>query len=292
MTIDTIAVTGGAGDIGSAVVEHLNDHGYGTVSLDRRREDDESADAFQRVDLLDAGEVYGSLAHCDADAVVHVGTISTVDEDPGHVVYESNVMTTYHVLEASMELGVEAVCLASSIHAIGRSSEETRPEVTSLPVDETHPTRPRNPYELGKRAIEVTADGFGRRAEPPGTISTLRFPDVKADEQVRSMVEDDRSLSAFRERYDPEDDPLFGYLHVADAASIVRRAIEADFDGHETFWAAADDTTAAVPTASLIDTFYPDTEVETVPSDYGGLISIDKAREMLGWEPERSWRDP
>lgn len=291
MGLETIAVTGGSGEIGNAIIEDLNDHGYRTVNIDQRRGDDASADVFQRVDLLDAGEVYSLLAGCDVDAVVHMGTISTLEEAPGHVVYESNVMTSYHVLEAATQLGLEAVCLASSIHAIGRSTEGTPPNVHTLPVDEDHPTRPRNPYEWGKRVIEVTAKGFGHLGEPPRTISTLRFPDVKSDEQVRAMSDDDRSLSALRERYKPDDDPLFSYIHVQDAARIARRAIEADFGGHETFWAVAADMTAAVPTTALINAFYPDTEVCTAPSGHDGLISIEKAREVLDWEPTHSWRD-
>lgn len=292
MAIDTVAVTGGSGVIGSAIIEHLNEHGYRTLNLDQRRDDDDRrADEFLRTDLLDAGEVYGSLARYDADAVVHMGTIKGPHENPGFVTYESNVMSTYHVLEAAMELGFEAACLASSIHAIGRDDQATSSEVDYLPVDEEHPAKPRNSYEFGKRVIEVTADGFGRLPDSPRTISTLRLPDVKPDEQVRAMADDDRSLGAFREQCSPEDDPLFGYLHVADAASIARRAIEADFESHETFWAVAADTTAAAPTSELIEAFYPDAEIRFAPSGHEALISVDKARRMLDWEPARTWRD-
>ena len=291
MSIDTIAVTGGSGLIGRAVVDDLNEHGYRTVNLDRRRADDAPADEYRRTDLLDAGETYGSLARCNADAVVHMGTITHPRHDPGFVTYESNVMTSYHVLEAATELELEAACLASSVNAIGRNYQEAPPEVYSLPVDEEHPATPRDPYGLGKRVIEVTADGFGRLDEPPRAISTLRFPGVKSDAEVRAMGDDDRSLGALRERYAPGDNPLFAYLHVADAASVARRAIEADFDGHETFWAVAADTTAAALTAELLEAFYPDTETRFAPSAHESLVSIDKARELLGWEPTRSWRE-
>lgn len=291
MTIDTVAVTGASGLIGSAIVDELNDNGYRTVNLDRRRADDCTADEYRRTDLLDAGQTYGSLARCDADAVVHMGTIVHPRNDPGYVTYESNVQTSYHVLEAAMELELEAACLASSINAIGWSYQDVPPDVRYLPIDEEHPATPRDPYALGKRVIEVTADGFGRLDDPPRTISTLRFPGVRSDEEVAAMGDDDRSLDALEAEYDPEENPIFTYVHVADAASMARRAIEAEFDGHETFWAVAADTTAAAPTADLLETFYPDTEVRFDPSGHEGLISVDKARRLLDWEPEHTWRD-
>lgn len=290
MPIDTIAVTGGSGLIGRAIVAELAEHGYRTVNLDRHRPDDEPADEFRRTDLLDAGETYGSLARSDADAVVHMGTITHPRNDPGYITYGSNVMTSYHVLEAAMELGLDAVCLASSVNAIGRTYQAAPPEIDYLPVDEDHRATPRDPYGVAKRVVEVTADGFGRLAEPPRTISTLRFPSVTDDERLAELRTADRSLTALRERYDPGDNPLFDYVHVDDAASIARRAIEADFEGHETFWAVAPDTTADAPTEELLSAFYPDMRVRGDLSGHDGLVSIEKARTMLGWEPGRTWR--
>lgn len=291
MTIDTVAVTGGSGLIGGAIVDELNDHGYRTVNIDRRRADDPEADEYRRTDLLDAGQTYGSLARCDADAVVHMGTIVHPRNDPGYVTYESNVMSSYHVLEAAMELELEAACLASSINAIGWSYQDVSPDVRYLPIDEEHPATPRDPYALGKRTIEVTADGFGRLDDPPWTISTLRFPGVRSDEEVAAMGDDDRSLKALKATYAPEENPIFTYIHVADAASIARHAIEATFDGHETFWAVAADTTAEASTSDLLKVFYPETEVRFDPSNHEGLINIDKGRRLLDWEPAHTWRD-
>jgi nucleoside-diphosphate-sugar epimerase len=289
--VDTVAVTGGSGLIGSATLADLHDHGYRTVNVDRRRPDERIADGYRRTDLLDAGEVYGSLAACDADAVVHLGTIPNPLEDPEHVTYESNVQSAYHVLEAATALDLESVCLASSINAIGRTFQDAPPEVAYLPVDEDHPATPRDPYGVAKRAMEVTAAGFGRREDAPRTISTLRFPGVRSAEYVAAMSAEDRSLDALRDRHAPGDNPLFDYLHVADAASAACRAVEADFAGHETFWVCAADTSVAPLTATLVGTFYPDIETRFEPSGHEGLLSIDKAREYLGWEPAHSWRD-
>jgi len=77
MTLDTIVVTGGNGTVGSAILAHLNEHGYTTVNLARGRRRETASDRYVRTDLLDAGETYGALAKADADAIVHVGRSRT-----------------------------------------------------------------------------------------------------------------------------------------------------------------------------------------------------------------------
>jgi len=291
MGIRTVAVTGGSGTIGSEIVAVLNEEGYRTVNLDRRRSEDGTADEFVRVDLLDAGETYGALGRWEADAVVHMGTIPDPTSDPGHVTYESNVMSSYVVTEAATELGLEAVCLASSVNAHGWSFQECPPEIDYLPIDEAHRVSPRDPYGVAKHVVEVTADGFGRTAGPPARLATLRFSSAHDDAYLRRLAERELTIEDLRERYDPGDSPGFRYLHVRDAATLAVRTIQADYTGHETFWAVAPDSTVDVPTERLLEEFYPDTEVRRPLSGTDGLFDVSKAREMVGWEPSRSWRD-
>jgi len=162
--------------------------------------------------------------------------------------------------------------------------------VEYLPIDEDHPVSPRDPYALGKHVIEEIADGFGRRGAP-GRIATLRFPGVRDDERLQDLAERDRSLEDLRERYEPGDNPGFSYVHVGDAASLAVDVLEADYGGHERFWAVAPDSTESVPTERLLEAFYPDTEVREPRSGTDGLFDVSKARELVGWEPEHSWRD-
>lgn len=292
MGIQRVAVTGGSGFIGRAIVEELTDHGYWVANLDQKADNEGSADEFRRTDLLDPGEVYGGLAVVDADAVIHMGTLRGPRQHPGYVTYRSNVMTSYHILEAAEALDLDSVCLASSINAIGWTFQDAPPDIRYLPVDESHPATPREPYGLGKRVIEVTADGFGRRDGPPRTLSTLRFTTVVDDDHLQEhYVDTDRSLSVLREEFEQPGKQVFDYIHVADAASLARHAIEADFAGHETFWANASDTTAGVTTEELIEEFHPDIEVHKQFEGYESLISVAKAEETLGWEPVHSWRE-
>ena len=292
MSIDRVAVTGGNGKIGEAILEELAAHGYETVNVSRGKRREDVADEFRSTDLLDAGETYGSIARSDADAVVHMGTIPGPTDHPGFRTYESNVMSAYHVLEAGQELGLESIVLPSSINAMGAAYQDAPTDVRYLPVDEDHPVTPRDPYATSKHAMEVTADGFGRLPDAP-TISSLRYPWVATEDELREeFAERDRSLEALADAWHHTTrDVVFSYLHVADAASIARLAVEADFDGHEVFWAVAADTSVDVASERLAEEFFPDAELRSSLEGCETLISVDKARELLGWEPEHSWRD-
>lgn len=290
MATETVAVTGGSGRIGSAIIEALSRGGYRTVNLDRDSATG-AADEFRRTDLLDAGETYGALAVADANAVIHMGTLPGPRQHPGSVTYESNVMTSYHVLEAAGALGIDSVCLASSINAVGWTFQEAAPDIRYLPLDEDHPATPRDPYGLAKRVIEVTADGFGRLEGPPRTVSSLRLPGVHSPARVREYAEADRSLERLRETFPEGGNYVFDYVHVEDAARLARAAIEAEFTGHETFLASAPDTNADVPTETLLAEFHPEVPVRGDLDGYESLINTAKARDLLDWTPTRSWRD-
>lgn len=293
-TVESVAVTGGSGRLGRAVLGELANAGYRTVNVNRGKPSETPADRYLQTDLLDAGEVYGSLGKADADAVVHLGMVPTPDRTPGHVTFESNATTTYHVLEAAEHLGVDTICLASSLSALGAGFEPDPVRVEYLPLDETHPLAPSTAYGLGKQTLEVVADGFARRADRPRTIASVRFPWVVSDDDVReTFVEADRSLAGLREsgHFHTARNTLFAYLHVDDAVSLVRQCVEADFTGHERFWAAASDTNAAAPTVDLVEELYPDATVRDPFDGHESLISTEKAAATLGWAPERSWRE-
>lgn len=294
MSADTVAVTGGNGEVGRAVLAHLADRGYRTVNLNRGSRAEAVADAYVTTDLLDAGDVYAGLAVADPDAVVHLGMIPTPEDHLGHVTFESNVMTTYHVLDAAGALGVETAVLASSLSAMGAGFEDDPVDARYLPVDEAHPLTPSNPYGLGKQVLEVVADGFARRDRPPRTVASLRFPWVVSDDAAReTFLGRDRSLAGIRDAgvFHKARNTLFAYLHVDDATAVVERAATADFDGHERFWAVADDTTTTTPTEEVVAEVYPDADVREPLSGRESLVSTAKARDQLGWQPDVSWRD-
>ncbi len=290
----TVAVTGGNGSVGRAVLAQLGDAGYRTVNVNRGKRGETRADAYVRADLTDPGDVYGALNAADADAVVHLGMIPTPESNPGHAVFESNALSPYAVLEAAEGLGFDTAVLASSLCAMGAGYEPTPRTPPYLPVDESVPLEPSTAYGIGKQALEVVADGFGRREGPPETVTSIRFPWVATDDALRErFVEDDRSVSGLRDAglFESTRNSLFSYVHAADAARFVHRAVEAEFEGHERFFVSAPDTAVDLPTAELVAEHYPGAEIRAEFEGYDALVSIEKARERLGWTPERSWRD-
>jgi len=293
---ETVAVTGGNGRVGRAVLEHLVDEGFRTVNLSRGSREEDHADAYLRTDTLEMGEVYGSLAKSDADAVVHLGMIPTPESGPGFKTFESNAMSTYHVLEAATELGVESVTLASSLSAMGGGFEPDSVTVDALPVDESHRLTPSTAYGLGKQTLETVADGFARRADGPRTISSLRFPWIVDDELAReTFAEPDRRLAALREspQFHTQRNTLFAYVHVSDMVELVARAVTAAFQGHERFWVSAPDTVTETPTAEVVESVFPDAERRDgfPEEEYAALVDTSKAESLLEWTPEWRWRE-
>jgi nucleoside-diphosphate-sugar epimerase len=293
MTVETVAVTGGNGRIGSAILAECVAHGYETVNVARGDRREEVSDRYVETDLLDPEAVTDALQTADPDAVIHMATIGSPEGVSRRAVYESNVMTSFHVLDAATDLDVDRVCLPSSINALGAAYQAAPTDVRYLPVDEDHPRTPRDPYAMGKHAMEVTADAFGRMPDGPSSIASLRFPWTAGTELIREkLAEPDRSLGSGSLDSGPGDrDELFSYLHVADAGAVARRAIEVDLGGHEIFWTVANDTTVDAPSAEVVEEYYPDVEVRRQIGDTDPLIAIEKAEQLLGWEPERSWRD-
>lgn len=291
MGIETVLVTGSTGTIGVATVRELSDAGYRVASIDQVSSEETPADDHWTGDLLDPDFVQTAVEESGADAIIHLGTIPHPLGRPGHETYESNALTTYHVLEAAHSHDVERVAIASSINAMGAVFQEEPTEVEYLPVDEEHPTTPRDPYALGKRTIELQAAGFARKVGSPDAVATLRFPWVASIEQIHEhLVESDRTLDGIESDAFATRDDLFAYLARDDAARALKRCIEADFSGHETFFTTAADTNMETPTEDLMDACYPDADHGDV-SGTDSLVSCEKARRVLDWEPTVSWRD-
>ena len=93
-----------------------------------------------------------------------------------------------------------------------------------------------------------------------------------------------------------DDDPgsrkwnLWGYINARDGAQAVRLALESDLTGTEVFIIANADTVMSRPNADLVKEFYPNVEVRGDLGEHDTLLSIDKARRLLGYEPAYGWR--
>ena len=82
---------------------------------------------------------------------------------------------------------------------------------------------------------------------------------------------------------------LWGYVDARDVAQSCRLALEADV-GAEHFIVAARDTVMNRPSRELMAEVYPDVRYTPSGGDFDTLLSIEKARRLLGYEPRHSWR--
>jgi UDP-glucose 4-epimerase len=84
---------------------------------------------------------------------------------------------------------------------------------------------------------------------------------------------------------------LWGYIDARDGAQAVRRALDYDATGVEIFIIANADTVMSRSSASLAAEVYPGVKVTKELGEHETMLSIDKARRLLGYEPRHSWRN-
>jgi nucleoside-diphosphate-sugar epimerase len=84
---------------------------------------------------------------------------------------------------------------------------------------------------------------------------------------------------------------LWGYIDGRDGAQAVARALEHAQPGFEAFIIANEDTVMCRSSASLAAEVFPDVKVVKDLGEHETLLSIDKAKRLLGYVPEHSWRN-
>jgi nucleoside-diphosphate-sugar epimerase len=279
-----IAVTGGSGKLGRAVVDDLLAHDHEVVNLDRVPSPDPRA-AFTRIDIADFGQVAGALSAVDdrydrLDAVVHLAAIPGPGMAPDAAIFANNVLSTYNVFQAARMAGIKNVVWASSETVLGLPFDEPPPYV---PVDEEVPVRPATAYSLGKTLDEAMARQFCRW-DPEAKAIGLRFSNVM-------QVADYAAFPAF------DDDPLlrkwnlWSYIDARDGAQAVRLALELETTGMDVFIIASPDTVMRRPDTELLDEVFPGVPRKRELEANETLLSIEKARRVLGYAPRHSWRD-
>ena len=289
-----IFFTGGSGKAGRHVAPYLADQGHHVTNADLVPLE-HPAVADLRVDLTDAGETYSALAGLATmddlelaqkpayDAVVHFAALPRILLASDTRTYATNVLSTYNVLEAATRLGVRKVVFASSetTYGICFAQGERRPQY--VPVDEDHPTVPEDSYAMSKVAGEVTARSF--QARTGADVYGLRINNVIEPHEYAELFPaflDDPSL---RRRN------LFAYIDTRDLAQMTQRCLETDGLGYEVFNVANADMSVAASTQEIRDRFYDGVEVRHEMGRDETFFAIDKARDLLGYAPQHSWRD-
>jgi nucleoside-diphosphate-sugar epimerase len=280
-----VVVTGGSGKLGRAVLRDLVAHGYDVLNLDQTLPR-EAVCKTVRLDLSEYGEVAEAiLGGVDErggrfDAVVHLAAIPAPGLMPNARTFKNNVAASYNVFLAARQAQIKSVVFASSETVLGLPFDTPPPYV---PVDEEYYPRPESAYSLGKLLDETMARQFARW-DPELKIVGLRFSNVMDPEDYQAFpgFDSDPRLRKWN---------LWGYIDARDGAQAVRRALEAEFKGFEPFIIANADTVMSRANASLLAEVFPGVPQKGQISQNGTLLSIDKAKRMLGYVPQYSWRN-
>jgi len=277
-----IAVTGGSGKLGRSVVERLHAEGHHVINLDLAGI---RGERFVRTDLADYGQVIDAISGIDDradgfDAIVHLGAIPAPGLVPDVATFHNNMLATFNVFQAARRAGITRVVYASSETVLGLPFDIDPPYI---PVDEEYPARPESTYSLVKHLEEQMAIQLVRW-DPELSITALRFSNVMDPEDYAAFPAFDRDATLRKWN-------LWGYIDGRDGAQAVSRALANAKPGFEAFIIAAADTVMSRPSAELAADVFPDVELVRDVAGQETLLSIDKARRMLGFAPEHSWRD-
>jgi UDP-glucose 4-epimerase len=309
-----VLVTGGAGYVGSVSVELLVEHRHEAVVLDSGASSNPRADLTGATVLIgtytDRAAVSRILAEHRIDAVLHCAARSLVGESMQQpaLYFEENVAGGIALLDGMRDAGVNRLVISSTASVYGVPD--------SSPVSEDAPLRPINVYGETKRTLEAAAGWYARAyglrfaalryfnvAGASGANGEVHVPETHLIPNAINAVLGGPPLNVWGDDYPtPDGTPIRDYLHVLDLASAHLLALEATAPGD-----ARTDTPLICNLGSgrgfsvreviaaverVVGRPVPRVEGPRRAGDPPELVAaIDRAREVLGWEPARSTLD-
>lgn len=302
-----IVVTGGAGYIGSHAVRALTDAGHAVAVIDDLSEGHRDAlpksVEFVQAQIHDRDAVHRVLVAHRADAVMHFAAWLKVGESVSKPIeyFRNNVTGTLAVLEAMRDAGVQRFVFSSTCAVYG--------EPETVPIVETLPKQPINPYGETKLAVErmlpFLERAFGLRsialryfnaagAHPDGTIGEDHADEIHLIPLAIRAANGGTPLKVFGEDYPtPDGTCQRDYIHVCDLAEAHIRALEAlERGAPSTAYNIGTGTPHSVK--SVIDTVSRVVgrpvawqSAPRRPGDPAVLYaSSDRAQRELGWAPK------
>lgn len=241
----TVLVVGGAGYIGSHMVQLLAARGYNVVTLDNRStgfRDAVTAGELVEGDLADPRVLEVLFAARRIDAVMHFASSIAVGESvvKPALYYRNNVANTLNLLDAMVAHGVKRFIFSSTAAIFG--------EPRRVPIDEGHPKAPVNPYGRTKWMVEqILADydgAYGLRsvclryfnaagADPEARIGERHEPETHLIPLVLQAASGRRgSIQVNGRDYDtPDGTCIRDYVHVVDLCEAHLLALQRLVDG-------------------------------------------------------------
>ena len=239
MTQPTILVTGGAGYIGSHACKALAAAGYTPVTFDNLvygHADLVKWGPLERGDLLDSERIRQVIAHYRPQAVMHFAAYAYVGEsvtEPAKY-YRNNVVGTLNLLDAMRESRVGRLVFSSTCATYG--------EPQQIPISESHPQQPINPYGTTKLMIEQVLRDYSQAydlraialryfnaagADPQGECGEDHTPETHLIPLVLEVAAGRRSrITVFGDDYPtPDGTCIRDYIHVTDLATAHLQAL-------------------------------------------------------------------
>lgn len=309
---DTVLVTGGAGYIGAHTCLRLSEAGFTPVVYD-----DLSNGHRQFVkwgplevgDIRDGARLDAVFAAHRPVAVVHFAALIEVGESvksPGRF-YSVNVGGAISLIEAARRAGVDKLVFSSTCATYG--------EPVSVPMDETHPQAPINPYGRTKLMVEQALADYDRYAgfrsvslryfnaaggDPEGRIGERHEPETHAIPlAIQTALGLRQGFKLFGADYDTRDgSAVRDYVHVLDLADahvlalqhLLRGGASDVFNLGTGAGTTVKELLAAIRRASNAP--FEVEEVARRPGDSPALVADNrKAREVLGWSPRFTLED-
>ena len=287
-----ILVTGGAGFIGSHVVDAYVSAGHEVAVIDNLSSGQSGnvnpAAQMNRLDIRDQEGVAATIASFKPEIVNHHAAQSEVPKSVADPMYDAsvNIVGGLNILKASVDHGVKKLIFSSTGGAL-----YGEPDV--VPADEDHPVRPLSPYGTSKYSFEQYLGTFMRTFGLEYTV--LRYANIYGPRQD-FMAEEGRVIAIFASRMlagkavtiDGDGEQSRDMLHVADVATANILALDRGAGGvyHVS-------TGIPVTINDLFRKLALLTDYKLAPN-YGPArkgdvyrIALDnsRARRDLGWEP-------
>lgn len=304
----SILVTGGAGYIGGVTVERLQAAGESVVVLDDlsrgRREALDPAVPCYEGSIGDRALVRKILESHDVDACVHFAAFAYVGESVSEprLYYENNVGQGLALLGALLDGGVKRVVFSSTCATYG--------EPERVPIDESHPQRPTNPYGWSKymfeRVLRSYDEAYGLRFVAlryfNAAGATPRHGEHHDPETHLIPLVIDAALgrrphvSVFGTDYPtPDGTAIRDYIHVTDLAEAHILAVRYLREGGSSRFLnlgtgrGASVTEVVQTVERVMGVPVPVRHEGRRPGDPARLVaSADEAKRVLGWVPEQT----
>jgi len=240
-----ILVVGGAGYIGTHMVRHLLEEGYQVIVLDNLSRGNQEllpGGVFVKGDLGDEALLDDLFSTHPVKAVMHFAAYALVGESVEIPLdyYQNNVVATVRLLQAMIRHQVKSFIFSSSAAVYG--------EPVEVPIRESHPCEPTNPYGTTKRMVEkILADcdaAYGLRyaslryfnaagAHPSGDIGERHDPESHLIPLILKVALGERDhIKVFGTDYPTQDGTCDrDYIHVNDLGRAHILALEALLNG-------------------------------------------------------------